>query len=80
MKAIIEIYYKDGILDPAAKATKHALGAIGFKGVKDLRFCKKIELDLDTKNEKEALELAKEMATKLLVNEVIEDYSLEVVQ
>ena len=46
MKVIVNVYLKNGVLDPAGKATKHALESLGFNGVDDVRIGKQIILDL----------------------------------
>ncbi len=78
MKVIVNVYLKDGILDPQGKATEHALSVMGFKEVKEVRIGKQIVLDLEESNESKALEEADAMAQKLLVNQVIEDYKIEI--
>ncbi|MDG1997060.1 MAG: phosphoribosylformylglycinamidine synthase subunit PurS, partial [Emcibacteraceae bacterium] len=37
MKARVHITLKNGVLDPQGKAIQHALGALGFDGVDDVR-------------------------------------------
>ena len=81
MKAIVNIYLKEGVLDPQGKAVKHALGSLGFKDVEDVRVGKQIILTLkDGLSEEEARKEVEEMCEKLLANTVIEDYSIEIVQ
>ena len=46
MKAKVHVTLKYGVLDPQGKAVQHALGALGFAGVADVRQGKFIELDL----------------------------------
>ena len=46
MKARVHITLKNGVLDPQGKAIQHALDALGFSGVDDVRQGKYIELDL----------------------------------
>jgi phosphoribosylformylglycinamidine synthase PurS subunit len=62
------------VLDPQGAAVKHALGALGFDGVSDVRQGKVIELDLaDGTSEAQVTE----MCEKLLANTVIESYTIE---
>ena len=44
MKAIVNIFLKEGVLDPQGKAIHHALDAMNFKGVEDVRMRKQIVL------------------------------------
>ena len=80
MKAVVNVYLKEGVLDPQGKAAHHALESLGFKGVNDVRIGKQIVIDLDAKNKEEALQEVKEMSETLLANTVIEDYNIEIVE
>ena len=75
MKARVHVMLKNGVLDPQGEAVRHALGALGFEGVKGVRQGKVIELDLaDGTTEADVTRLCE----KLLANTVIESYSVEV--
>ncbi len=81
MKAIVDIFLKEGVLDPQGKAVHHALNSLGFKNVKDVRVGKQIVLTLDDSlSEEEARKEVEEMCEKLLANTVIEDYKIEIVK
>lgn len=80
MKAIVNVYLKEGVLDPQGKAVHHALGALGFENVDDVRIGKQIVLDLEARSMQSAEEEVKKMCETLLANTVIEDYSIEIVQ
>ncbi len=73
----VNIYLKEGVLDPQGKATKHALGSLGFDGVQDVRIGKQIVLKLETADKEQAKKEAKQMCETLLANTVIEDYEIE---
>ncbi len=79
MKAIVNIFLKEGVLDPQGKAIHHALDAMNFEGVKDVRMGKQIVLELTTDNKEEALKEVQQMAEEILANTVIEDYTIELV-
>lgn len=80
MKAIVNVYLKDGVLDPQGKAVHHALESHGFNEVSDVRVGKQIVLKLDESDEAKAKIRAKEMAEELLANTVIEDYDIEIIK
>jgi phosphoribosylformylglycinamidine synthase len=80
MKAIVNVYLKEGVLDPQGKAVKHALGSLGFNNVNDVRVGKQIVVDLDASNKEEALKEVEKMSETLLANTVIEDYDIEIVE
>jgi phosphoribosylformylglycinamidine synthase len=69
---------KEGVLDPQGKAIHHALGTLGFTGVKDVRAGKLIVLDLSETDPAKAQAEAEDMARKLLANTVIESFRVMV--
>lgn len=79
MKAIVNVYLREGVLDPQGKAAHHALESMNFKGIEDVRIGKQIVITLDTDNREEAKKEVKEMCETLLANTVIEDYTIEIV-
>jgi phosphoribosylformylglycinamidine synthase PurS subunit len=78
VKATVTVMPKTGVLDPQGKAIAHALGTLGFEGVNDVRAGKVIELDLLEADPGRAKAQAEDMARKLLANEVIESFRVEV--
>jgi phosphoribosylformylglycinamidine synthase len=78
MKARIKITLKNGVLDPQGKAIEHALSALGFAGVNEVRQGKYIEVDLDGADAGSARETAEKMCKDLLANTVIENYEIEI--
>ena len=79
MKAKISVTLKRGILDPQGQAVLHALGSLGYNGVKDVRMGKLIELELAAHDRAGAEAEVKAMCERLLANTVIEDYRIELV-
>ncbi len=77
MKARVHITLKKGVLDPQGKAIRHALEALGFLGVTDVRQGKVVELELVEEDPEQARAQAEEMCRKLLANTVIENYEIE---
>ena len=78
MKAKIHVTLKNGVLDPQGKAVSHALGALGFEGVGEVRQGKDIEVDLTETDEAKAREDVDAMCRRLLANTVIENYKIEI--
>jgi phosphoribosylformylglycinamidine synthase len=78
MTAIVNVFLKDGVLDPQGKAAHHALDSLGFPGVSDVRIGKQIIMKLDTTDKTKAEAEVKEMCETLLANTVIEDYTIEI--
>jgi phosphoribosylformylglycinamidine synthase len=80
LRAIVNVFLKEGVLDPQGKAVHHALDALGFEGVEDVRIGKQIVLKLKSKNRDEAKAEVEKMAEEILANTVIEDYTIEIVE
>lgn len=80
MKIAVNISLKNGVLDPQAKAIEKALHSLNFNAVKNVKMSKQIILELDLNDEAKANELARQMCDELLVNSVIEDYTLSSVR
>jgi len=78
MKATVHVTLKNGVLDPQGKAVEHALGTLGFNGIKGARIGKYIELNLAETNAEKAETQVTEMCEKLLANTVIENFRVEV--
>ena len=57
---------------------RHALGALGFDGVGDVRQGKYLEIDLAENDLDRARESVADMCERLLANTVIEDYVIEI--
>ena len=78
MKATVYVRLKREVLDPQGDAIKRALGTLGFKGVRDVRVGKLVEIELDegAEGEGEVKAALAKMADELLANPVIEDHSV----
>jgi phosphoribosylformylglycinamidine synthase len=72
----VVVTLKESILDPTGIATKDGLNKLGFEGVREVRVGKVLYLTIvKTENIEDKI---KEMCEKLLVNEVMEEYSYEI--
>lgn len=76
-RVVVDVMPKAEILDPQGQAISGALGRLGFAGVADVRQGKRFELEIDETVDDEALD---RIASELLANTVIEDYSVTRVQ
>jgi phosphoribosylformylglycinamidine synthase subunit PurS len=74
MKTRIFVTLKNGVLDPQGKAIHHALEALGFEGVNDVRAGRLIEIDHEPGLSDADLEA---MCRTLLANMVIENFEIE---
>lgn len=79
MQAIINVFLKEGVLDPQGKAAHHALNTLGFNGISDVRIGKQIIIEIDETNKDHATKQVTQMCETLLANTVIEDYTIEII-
>jgi phosphoribosylformylglycinamidine synthase len=77
MTARVEVFVqlKDGMLDPQGKTLEHALEALGYSGVEDVRVGKWITFAVEGGSREQIGERVDEMCRRLLANTVIERYS-----
>lgn len=75
-KAKVNVTLRPSILDPKGKAAQHALTNLGLNEVRQVRIGKFIELDVDAGDEETAKKVVEEACTKLLANEVMEDFEI----
>ena len=80
MKARVHITLKHGVLDPQGKAIAHALDALGFDGIGDVRQGKYIEIELTETDRAKAEAQVEAMCGKLLANTVIENYAIDIAE
>lgn len=78
MHARVFVTLKSGVLDPQGQAIQHALAGLGFAAVDNVRQGKMIEFDIEAASKEAAEAQVAEMCGKLLVNEVIETYRVEI--
>ena len=78
MKATVHVMLKNGVLDPQGKAIGHALEALGFEGVGEVRQGKIIELELVTSDKSSAEAEVRQMCQRLLANTVIENFTIDI--
>ncbi len=77
-KAKVNITLRKSILDPKGKAAHHALQNLGLKNVEDVRIGKFVEMNIEAGSKEEAQDIAETACAKLLANEVMEDYRIDI--
>ncbi len=79
MRIRVHVLPRKGVLDPQGEAVRHGLGALGFDDVTRVRVGRVVDLDLaDGISREDAIEQGRSMASKLLANQVVEDFTVEV--
>lgn len=74
----VRVIPRPGLLDPQGQAVEHALDALGFPGVRDVRIGRAIELSVDSASRADAEQAARQMCERLLANPVTEDFVVEI--
>lgn len=67
------------LLDPQGKAVLGGLQNLGLGAVSDVRVGKHITLQINAASETEAKQIAEEASKKLLANQVMEFYEIEMI-
>ena len=75
---VVNVALKPEILDPQGRAIVGALGRVGLAGVADVRQGKQFVLNIDGDVDEAKLAQIHEIASTLLSNPVIEDFTVEV--
>ncbi len=78
MQARVFVTLKQGILDPQGKAIEGALHSLGIEAIKSVRQGKIFDIEVATHNKEEVRAHLQESCQKLLVNQVIEDFSISI--
>lgn len=76
--AEIKIMPLKELLDPQGKAVLGGLANLGIKSIDDVRIGKNIQLKLEAASADEAKSIAEEAARKLLANQVMEEFTVEI--
>ncbi len=74
-RVVVDVMLKPEILDPQGQAVQGALSRLGHSGISSVRQGKRFELELDAAPDAATLD---EIASTLLANTVIEDYTIRV--
>lgn len=79
MKAEVTIDLKKGVADPEGAQTKKALALLGFDNVVEVKSLKTFRIELAEEDEDAALSVLEDICKKLLVNPVIQEYTIKIV-
>jgi len=72
----IRVKPRPGLLNPEGKAIHHALNALGWDEVSDVRVGKAMYVELEAPSAFDAMERAEAMCRKILANPVTEDFEV----
>lgn len=71
------VFLKEGVLDTQGKTVAASLKGMGYNCLKDLRVGKYIHLDIVAHDGEEAVKQVEKMCDDLLVNDIIEEFKIE---
>ena len=77
-RVLVRVMPRASLLDPQGQAVNHALHALGFSEVDEVRVGKHLLLHLEAPTPDAATTRARAMCDRLLANPVTEDYELRV--
>ena len=77
MKFSVTVTLKKDVLDPQGKVVQNTLVNMGMDNLKYIRQGKHFEIEVDENDSVKAQKKVDEMCKKLLVNLIIEDYSID---
>lgn len=77
-RAVVRVTLRPSILDPQGKAIRHTLHSLGYENVQSVRAGKLLELLIEAEDPAEAEQIARDAASKLLANPVMEDFTIEI--
>lgn len=77
-KAEIDIMPQAALLDPQGKAVSGNMDKLGLSEIQNVRIGKHITLEVEADDESTARNKVDDACKRLLVNQIMEDYSFEV--
>ena len=75
--AEIDVMPLPNLLDPQGKTVRNTLHSLNYSGVKDVRIGKHITMTLEADSRGQAEEMVKEIASKVLINPIVQYYTFE---
>tara|TARA_A100001015_G_scaffold319197_1_gene441367 strand:- start:1818 stop:2060 length:243 start_codon:yes stop_codon:yes gene_type:complete len=76
LKFSVTVTLKKDVLDPQGKVVQNTLLNLGMKNLKSIRQGKFFEIEINENDQNKAEKKINEMCEKLLVNLIIEDYTI----
>ena len=76
LKISVTVTLKKDVLDPQGKVVQNTLINLGMKNLKSIRQGKFFEIEINENDQNKAEKKINEMCEKLLVNLIIEDYTI----
>jgi phosphoribosylformylglycinamidine synthase subunit PurS len=76
LKISTTVTLKKDVLDPQGKVVSQTIKNMGYNNIVNVRQGKFFEIELDETDKQKAKKIVEEISKKLLANEIIEDYTV----
>jgi phosphoribosylformylglycinamidine synthase subunit PurS len=76
----VSVLPKAGILDPQGQAIEHSLAHLELSGIREVRVGRRVELTVAAPDAGAAEAVARRLAEQLLVNPLVETFSMEPIE
>ena len=76
MKISVTVTLKKDVLDPQGKVVRQTLKNMGYNEIENVRQGKYFEIELNVNDKNKAEKIVQEICNKLLVNTIIENYTI----
>ena len=76
MKISVTVTLKKDVLDPQGKVVRQTLKNMGYNEIENVRQGKYFEIELNVDDKNKAEKIVQEICNKLLVNTIIENYTI----
>ena len=76
MKVLVTVTLKKDVLDPQGKVVRQTLKNMGYNEMENVRQGKYFEIELNVNDKNKAEKIVQDICNKLLVNTIIENYTI----
>jgi len=76
LKVLVTVTLKKDVLDPQGKVVRQTLKNMGHNEIQNVRQGKYFEIELNVNDKHKAEKIIQEICNKLLVNTIIENYTI----
>lgn len=76
----INIMPQEALLDPQGKTVENNTSRLGIDNISNIRIGKHVSLEVNSENKEQAEETVKKICNQLLVNQITEQYTYEIIE
>jgi len=71
---------QEALLDPQGKTVENNTSRLGIDNISNIRIGKHVSLEVNSENKEQAEETVKKICNQLLVNQITEQYTYEIIE